>query len=58
MGRNRSSTKKDLTLWIDEEIIEKLKEYEINKSLLFTDAAKEFIADMEEKTKNSNNDEK
>lgn len=58
MGRNRTSTKKDLTLWIDEEIIERLKEYEINKSMLFTDAAKQFLDEMEEKIKYSKNMEK
>lgn len=51
MGRKRTSNKKDLTLWIEEEIIEKLKLYEANKSLLFTDAAKKFIEEKEGNSK-------
>lgn len=48
MGRKRlENKKKKLTLTVDEEIITKLRKMKVNKSLLFTDVAKELIFENE-----------
>lgn len=52
MGRKRTSTRKKLTLSIERELLEKLKEWEVNKSLLFTEAAKKMLEEMEKKNNN------
>lgn len=52
MGRKRLDKKKQkLTLTIDPDIISKLQKMGVNKSLMFTDRAKELI-DQHDKQKN------
>lgn len=53
MGRKRTSTKKDLKLFVDKDVIEKLNFLKVNKSVLFTEAAEKLILEMAEKEKNS-----
>ena len=48
MGRKRTSKKKNYTISIDKDLMDKLKELEVNRSLLFTDAAKEYLRKIEE----------
>lgn len=55
MGRKRTSTKKDLKLYVDESLIEKLNFLKVNKSVLFTEAAEQIIKELEENVENSKN---
>lgn len=43
LGRKRTSKKKNYVISIDYDLMEKLKELEVNRSLLFTDAAKKYL---------------
>lgn len=52
MGRKRTSNKKDVTLYVDKDLLKKLKEWEINMSLVFTKAAQNMINDLEKSEKN------
>ena len=56
VGRKRTSTKRDLKLYVDDEIIEQLNFFKINKSVLFTDAAKAAIERMGKNEKFSKKD--
>lgn len=47
MGRKRTRVKRDLKLYVDDELIEQLNFLKVNKSVLFTNAAKEIIEKME-----------
>lgn len=49
MGRKRTSNKKDLMLYVDKDIIKKLKELELNASAIFTDAALEKLKEYDDK---------
>lgn len=51
LGRKRSSTKKSLNLYIEQDIIETLKKLELNASVIFTDAAKKAIEKQKETKK-------
>lgn len=55
MGRKRTSNKKDMTLYVDKDLIKRLKELEINASAIFTEAA---LAVLKEFDKNGNKLEK
>ncbi|PJO44068.1 hypothetical protein [Lysinibacillus xylanilyticus] len=53
MGRKRTSTKRDVKLSVDESLLDKLIELNVNKSVLFTEAAMRKLEDLEkEKGKN------
>lgn len=47
MGRKRTSKKTKLLLSVDKELLDKLKELEVNRSLLFTQAAKQYLLELE-----------
>jgi len=47
MGRKRTSTKRDVKLSVDEDLLDKLIELKINKSVLFTEAALAKLAELE-----------
>lgn len=50
MGRKRIENKKQkLTLTVEPELIQKLRKMGVNKSMLFTDVAKELIYQNEKK---------
>jgi len=51
MGRKRTSTKQDLTLWVDQDLVKKLKDLEINGSAIFTKAA---LKELEKYDENGN----
>lgn len=51
MGRKRTSTKQDLTLWIDQDLVKRLKDLEINGSAIFTEAA---LKELEKYDENGN----
>lgn len=53
MGRKRTSNKVNLMLHVDKDIIEKLNEWNVNKSALFTEKALELLKELEEEYKNS-----
>lgn len=48
MGRKRTSTKQDLTLWIETDLVKRMKDLELNGSAIFTKAAKEELEKYEE----------
>lgn len=48
MGRKRSSNKRDVKLSVDKDLLEILIELNVNKSLLFTEAAIKKIQDIKE----------
>lgn len=52
MGRKRTSKKKKVLISVDEEIYEKLVEWKINRSVLFTEAALELLEKIEKDEKN------
>lgn len=52
MGRKRTSNKRDVKLKVDNEILDLLVELNVNKSLLFTEAAKKKIDELTDKSKN------
>lgn len=53
MGRKRTSTKRDVKLSVDEDLLDRLIDLKINKSVLFTEAAMRKLAELEkEKGKN------
>lgn len=52
MGRKRTSKKKKVLVSVDKEIYEKLLEWNVNRSLLFTDAALKIIEELEKREKN------
>jgi len=39
VGRKRTSNKKDMTIYVDKDLIKRLKELELNASAIFTEAA-------------------
>lgn len=47
MGRKRTSTKRDVKLSVDEDLLDRLIELKVNKSVLFTEAAMQKLADLE-----------
>lgn len=51
MGRKRTSKKKKVLISVDEEIYDRLVEWKVNRSVLFTKAALEHLKGLE------NNDE-
>ena len=51
MGRKRTSKKKKVLVSVDVEIYEKLIEWKINRSVLFTDAALELLEKLEKEEK-------
>ena len=50
MGRKRTSNKKNMMLSIDKDLIKRLKELEVNRSLLFTEAAEKLLSELDEKS--------
>jgi len=55
MGRKRTSNKAKVLVSVDKELIDKLRELNCNRSVLFTDAATQYIKDF---VNNENNDKK
>lgn len=51
VGRKRTSTKRDVKLKVDEELLDKLIELKVNKSALFTDAALQKLEELEKEKK-------
>lgn len=51
MGRKRTSNKTNMMLSVDKDLLKRLKELEINRSLLFTEAAEKLLSELEEKSK-------
>lgn len=49
LGRKRTSTKRDLKLYVEEDLVEKLNILKVNKSVLFEKAALQLIKELEEK---------
>jgi len=49
MGRKRTSNKRDVKLSVDEDLLDRLIELKINKSVLFTEAAMRKLEELEEK---------
>jgi len=47
MGRKRTSTKRDVKLSVDEDLLDRLIELKINKSVLFTEAAMQKLEELE-----------
>lgn len=47
MGRKRTSTKRDVKLSVDEDLLNRLIELKINKSVLFTEAAMQKLEELE-----------
>lgn len=54
MGRKRTSTKKKALISVEQDLLERLKELEVNRSLLFTEAAEKYLQELEEKVKREN----
>lgn len=58
MARKRTSNKQNLNLWVDKDLVETLKKLELNSSVLFTEAAKEKLKELEkQKTENDSEEE-
>ncbi|MGE7839137.1 type II toxin-antitoxin system CcdA family antitoxin [Viridibacillus arvi] len=57
MGRKQTSNKERIMVTIDKDILEKLKELDISRSVLLTDAAKKLIQELELEEKNEKNEE-
>lgn len=55
VGRKRTSNKKDMTIYVDKDLIKRLKELELNASAIFTEAA---LAKLKEYDENGNRLEK
>lgn len=51
MGRKRTSKKTKTLISVDKELLERLKELEVNRSLLFTQAAEEYLSQLEKESK-------
>lgn len=51
MGRKRTSNKQKALISVDKDLLERLKELEVNRSLLFTEAAEKYLREMDEKEK-------
>lgn len=49
MGRKRTSNKRDMTIYVDKDLIKRLKDLELNASAIFTEAA---LAKLEEYDEN------
>lgn len=47
MGRKRTKKKRDVKLSVDAELLDKLLELKVNKSVLFTQAALKKLKDLE-----------
>lgn len=47
MGRKRTSNKRDVKLSVDNDLLDKLIEFKINKSVLFTEAAEKKLEELE-----------
>lgn len=58
MGRKRTRTKKNINLYVEKDLIEKLKELELNASVIFTEAALKELKRHEELEESKNDDEK
>lgn len=54
MGRKRTSNKERISISVDKDLIEKLRRLELDRSLIFTEAAKKVI---EENSKLNENEE-
>lgn len=52
MGRKRTSKKVNVIVSVDKDIIEKLRLYEVNRSLMFTNSAIKMIEKIEKKENN------
>lgn len=57
MGRKRTSKKEQISVSVDSEIIEKLREYEVNRSVLFTEAALKYLEELESQKENKTKNE-
>lgn len=55
MGRKRTSKKERISISVDKELIEKLREFELDRSLVFTNAAKKVIEEFEMSEKEQEN---
>lgn len=47
MGRKRTGNKRDVKLSVDNDLLDKLIELKINKSVLFTEAAEKKLEELE-----------
>lgn len=48
VGRKRTSNKKDMTIYVDKDLIKRLKDLELNASAIFTEAALEKLREFDE----------
>lgn len=48
MGRKRTSNKVNLNLWVDKDIVEKLRSLELNASAIFTHAAQSELEKLDQ----------
>lgn len=48
VGRKRTSNKRDVKLSVDNDLLDKLIELKVNKSVLFTEAAIKKLEELEE----------
>lgn len=51
MGRKRTSNKEQISISVDKDLIKKLRELEVDRSLIFTNAAKEYLENLEKERK-------
>lgn len=50
MGRKRTSNKTNMMLSVDKDLLKRLKDLEVNRSLLFTQAAEQYLSELEKKS--------
>jgi post-segregation antitoxin (ccd killing protein) len=50
MGRKRTSKKTKMLLSVDKDLLDRLKDLEVNRSLLFTEAAEKYLSELGEKS--------
>lgn len=49
MGRKRTSKKQQISVSVDKDIIDRLRELDVNRSILFTEAALKLLEEIEKK---------
>lgn len=55
MGRKRTSNKERILISVDRDLLLMLKELDINRSILFTEAAEKKLQELKEKEKSEKN---
>lgn len=55
MGRKRTSKKQKALISVDKDLLGRLKELEVNRSLLFTEAAEKYLKEIGEKNEKKEN---